>query len=228
MKLKRVLCLRVLPMLLAATAISSAATFQVVLDATKQGAVFSGFVLPGGTVTSVDSPVLGNSTTPGSQFLLPAGTYTITDGDTSTTGSAWDYSTAATGPAWLWDFAVVQDSNDTVLLRDYIGTSGSTLAFFASRTAAAQAQATTTNKFYGGVNGTTVLSATSTTSFSETLTLGTATLVDFIIPDGVITDNLGGMTLTLTQNQTGVPEPASFFLVAGVLAAGCLRLRRRA
>ena len=216
MKLKRAVCLRVLPMLLAATAISSAAT--VVLDATKQGAVFTGFVLPGGTVTSVDSPQI--------QLSLGPGTYTITDGDTSTTGSAWDWSTAATGAAWLWDFAAVNDATDVVLLRDYIGTSASNLAFFNTRAAAAQA---TGVQFYGGIDGTTLLSATSTTSFSDTLTLASTTLVDFIIPDGVLTDNLGGMTLIVTLNETGVPEPASFLLVAtAVLVAGGLRLRRRA
>jgi hypothetical protein len=202
-------------MLLAATAISSAAT--VVLDATKQGATFTGFVLPGGTVT-VDTPKI--------QLSLGPGTYTITDGDTSATGSAWDYSTAAEGAAWLWDFAAVDDATNVVLLRDYIGTSASTLEFFNSRALAAQA---TGVKFYGGTNGTTLLSATSTTSFSDTFTLtGSGATLDFIIPDGVIADDLGGMTLIVTRNETGVPEPASFFLVATVLAAGCLRLRRRA
>ena len=209
MKLKRVLCLRVLPMLLVAAGISSATT--VVLDATKQGAVFTTFLLPNGTVTSVDSPVI--------QLSLAAGTYAITDGDTSGTGSAWNFS-SPTG-SWVWNFAVVNDTTKVVLLNDYIGTAPGTLANFSTRALAAQA----TGAFY---NGNTLLSTTSTALFSGTLYLGSPTTVDFLIPDIMLSDNLGGMTLNVTQVQTGVPEPASFLLVATALAAGCLRLRRRA
>jgi hypothetical protein len=215
MKLKRALSLRVLPMLLVATGISSAAT--VVLDATKQGAVFTTFLIPGGTVTSVDLPII--------QLTLGPGTYAITDGDTSTTGSAWNWSYSGTGSQsngnWIWDFAAVNDATKVVLLNDYIGTAPGTVANFSSRALAAQA----TGAFY---NGNTLLSTTSTALFSGTLTLASSTVVDFFVPDGNISDNLGGMTLNVTQVQTGVPEPASFLLVVTALAAGCLRLRRRA
>jgi hypothetical protein len=196
-------------MLLVATGISSATT--VVLDATKQGAVFTTFLLPGGTVTSVDLPVI--------QLSLAAGTYAITDGDTSGTGSAWNFSSGS--GSWVWDFAVVNDATKVVLLNDYIGTAPGTLTNFSTRALAAQA----TGAFY---NGNTLLSTTSTALFSATLFLGSPTTVDFLIPDVNVSDNLGGMTLNVTQVQTGVPEPASFLLVATALAAGCLRLRRRA
>jgi len=98
MKLRSALSLRVLPMLLVATGISSASS--VVLDATKQGAVFTTWLAPGGAVTSLDLPVI-------QLVSLAAGTYTITDGDTSATGSAWDFSygtgTQSNGN-WVWQF----------------------------------------------------------------------------------------------------------------------------
>jgi hypothetical protein len=105
----------------------------------------------------------------------------------------------------------------------YIGAAQGTLAHFTSRQAAAQA---TGVQFYNG--NTAVGSSTTTALWSATFTLLSPTTVDFFIPDGNIGDNLGGMTLNVTLNQTGVPEPASFLLVVTALAAGCLRLRRRA
>lgn len=216
MKLRSALSLRVLPMLLVATGISSASS--VVLDATKQGAVFTTWLAPGGAVTSLDLPVI-------QLVSLAAGTYTITDGDTSATGSAWDFSygtgTQSNGN-WVWQFAAVDNSN-TVLFDYYIGAAQGTLAHFTSRQAAAQA---TGVQFYNG--NTAVGSSTTTALWSATFTLLSPTTVDFFIPDGNIGDNLGGMTLNVTLNQTGVPEPASFLLVVTALAAGCLRLRRRA
>jgi hypothetical protein len=64
--------------------------------------------------------------------------------------------------------------------------------------------------------------------FSDTLTLASTTTLDFYVLDQYTKDNSGGIELNITQVQTGVPEPASFLLVATVLAAGCWRLRRRA
>ena len=220
MKLRSALSLRVLPMLLVAAGISSASS--VVLDATKQGAVFSTWLAPGGTVTSLDLPIIQL----GVPVALAAGTYTITDGDTSATGSAWDFSYGGTGTQsngnWVWQFAAVDNANMTVLFDYYIGTASKTLATFSSRQAAAQA----TGQFYNGTAA--VGSPTTTALWSATFTLLTPSVVDFFIPDTLLSDNLGGMTLNVTLNQTGVPEPASFLLVVTALAAGCLRLRRRA
>jgi hypothetical protein len=211
-------------MLLAATAISSASTI-VYLNAATQGAVYSGSLLPGTTITSVDNPV-ANVT----QFVLGPGTYIITNADPNGTDysyAAWNYSYSGTGTAnngnWLWAFAAVNDATKTVLLDDYVGTgTGTALQQFLSPSAASGA---TGIKMY---DGTTLLSATTTASFSDTLTLASTTTVDFFIPDYIISDDLGGIALNVTREDPSVPEPASFLLVGTALAAACLRLRRRA
>lgn len=193
--MKRALCLRVLPMLLAATAVSSAATVQILASA--NGCVQCGtfaLIQPGDTVTFTGY-------TKAQLVNLAAGTYTITNaapsGTIPATYEAWQPN--ATG-SWYWDFGAAVDGSGLVLLADQVAGS------FASQTAAAAAA----------------------TSFTDTLTLASQTTLDFYIMDSSIANHSGGIALTFTQVQTGVPEPASFLLVATVLAAGCLRLRRRA
>ena len=223
MKLKRALCLRVLPMLLAATAISSAAT---IINSTLEGCVecvgLSTSIAPGQTVHFT-----GFTTLP---VLLAAGTYTVTDAALSGTNSAWDSS--ATYNPWYWTFgaanvgAISTATSGTVLLEDYVGTAVQVSKAFSLAGGQAAVGIATGLSIYDGNN---LLTGESTlASFSDTFTLATQSYVDFYVLDQNVSDNSGGISLNVTLNQTGVPEPASFLLVATVLAAGCLRLRRRA
>ena len=77
------------------------------------------------------------------------------------------------------------------------------------------------------LDGNNPLSATTLASFSDTFTLGTQSYVDFYVLDQLVSDNGGGIALNVTQVDHA-PEPASFLLVVTALAAGGLRLRRRA
>jgi hypothetical protein len=213
MELKRTLCLRVLPLLLVATAISSAATVQIL--ASSAGCVQCGTfsnIQPGDTVTFTGY-------TPAQIVNLAAGTYTITNAATSGTYSAWQ---ATTGGNWYWDFGVANAATGYVYLADYVGTSPGVGANYSTQALMAGA---TGIKTY---DGNTQLSATTTASFTDTLTLASQTTLDFYIMDASLANTAGGIALTFTQVQTGVPEPASFLLVGTVLAAACLRLRRRA
>lgn len=214
MKLKRTLCLRVLPMLLAASAISSAAT--VIIPANAAGCAQCGGggvnAQPGMTVT-----FLGY--TPATTTLL-AGTYTITNDATDyPADSAWQNTT---GGNWYWDFGIANASNGKVLLADYVGNAAGAGVNFTTQAGMAGATGIVT------WDGSTKLSATTTASFTDTLILASTTTLDLYIMDASVANHSGGIALTFTQVQTGVPEPASFFLVATVLAAGCWRLRRRA
>jgi hypothetical protein len=206
-------------MLLAAAGISSAAT---IINATLDGCVECtslASVLPGATVTFTGFATV--------QLQLAAGTYTVTDADLAGANSAWQ---SDSRNPWVWAFgaanigSVSTGTSGSVLLADYVGISAGNVASFASQTAAGAA---TGLKIYGGT-GNALLSATTLSSFSDTFTLATQSYVDFYVIDKSVSDNFGGISLNVTLNQTGVPEPASFLLVATVLAAGCLRLRRRA
>jgi hypothetical protein len=206
-------------MLLAAAGISSAAT---IINSTLEGCVqcagLSASIAPGQTVTFTGFTTV--------QLHLAAGTYTVTDADLTGADSAWT-SSLGYNP-WYWAFgaanvgSVQTGTTGTVLLEDYIGTAAQVLKPFASQTAAGVA---TGLQIYDGTNP---LSATTLASFSDTFTLATQSYVDFYVLDQLVSDNGGGIALNVTQVQTGVPEPASFLLVATALAAGCLRLRRRA
>ena len=183
-----------------------------------QCAGLSASIAPGQTVTFTGFTTV--------QLHLAAGTYTVTDADLTGADSAWT-SSLGYNP-WYWAFgaanvgSVQTGTTGTVLLEDYIGTAAQVLKPFASQTAAGVA---TGLQIYDGTNP---LSATTLASFSDTFTLATQSYVDFYVLDQLVSDNGGGIALNVTQVQTGVPEPASFLLVATALAAGCLRLRRRA
>jgi len=155
------------------------------------------------------------------KLQLGAGTYTITDADFSGAYSSWQYS--GNSP-WNWDFGIASETTGKALLEDYVGGSSAlTLATFASQTAVDTASGL---KIYSG--DTLLAGETTMALFSDTLTLASTTTLDFYVLDQYTKDNSGGIELNITQVQTGVPEPASFLLVATVLAAGCWRLRRRA
>jgi hypothetical protein len=218
MKLKCALYLRVFPMLLAAAGISSAAT---IINSTLEGCVqcagLSAGLAPGQTVTFTGFTTV--------QLHLAAGTYTVTDADLTGADSAWT-SSLGWNP-WYWAFGAANvgssstGTTGTVLLEDYIGTAAQVLKPFASQTAAGVA---TGLQIYDGNNP---LSATTLASFSDTFTLGTQSYVDFYVLDQLVSDNGGGIALNVTQVDHA-PEPASFLLVVTALAAGGLRLRRRA
>jgi hypothetical protein len=112
-----------------------------------------------------------------------------------------------------------------VLLEDYIGTAAQVLRGFPIAGGQTAAGAATGLSIYGGNNP---LSATTLASFSDTFTLGTQSYVNFYVLDQLVSDNGGGIALNVTQVETETPEPASFLLVVTALAAGGLRLRRRA
>jgi hypothetical protein len=218
MKLKCALYLRVFPMLLAAAGISSAAT---IINSTLEGCVqcagLSAGLAPGQTVTFTGFTTI--------QLHLAAGTYTVTDADLTGADSAWT-SSLGWNP-WYWAFGAANvgssptGTTGTVLLEDYIGTAAQVLKpFYLSQTEAGVA---TGLQIYDGNNR---LSATTLASFSDTFTLGTQSYVDFYVLDQLVSDNGGGIALNVTFDHA--PEPASFLLVVTALAAGGLRLRRRA
>ena len=211
MKLKRASCL--LSMLLAATAISSA-TSTVTLDATSNycGLNCSGVqnLLPGTTITGLVSPI---------SVLLGPGTYIVTNAALSGSNEAWNFDTAGSAN-WVWAFAAAT-AGGTVLLDDYVGTSAGNLEGFTSANNVANA---TGIKIYDGL---TLLSATSTASFSDTFTLGSTTTVNFFIPDSYALDNSGGLQLNYALQSTGTPEPAIPLLIGTGLAALALYRRKR-
>jgi hypothetical protein len=219
MKLKRALCF--LAVLLAATAISSAATAEI--NATVQGCtpcIGLGSMAPGSVVTP-DSPTV--------QLTLGPGTYIITDAAATGTYSAWNYQYGGGGSQnngnWVWSFGIANDATGVVLLEDYVGTAPGTLATFLSQTAAAGA---TGIQIYGGSAGNTLLSGeTDLALFSDTLTLATTTTLDLFVTDAYVSDNLGGIALNVTQQEEGAPEPAIPLLIGTGLAAMAIYRRKR-
>jgi hypothetical protein len=210
-------------MLLAAAGISSAAT---IINSTLEGCVecagLSASIAPGQTVTFTGFATV--------QLQLAAGTYTVTDADLTGANSAWT-SSLGYNP-WYWAFgaanvgSISTGTSGTVLLEDYIGTAAQVLRAFPIAGGQTAAGAATGLSIYDGTN---VLSGETTLAlFSDTFTLATQSYVDFYVLDKLVSDNGGGIALNVTLNQTGVPEPASFLLVVTALAAGGLRLRRRA
>ena len=200
-------------MLLAATAISSASS-TVTLDATSNycGLNCSGVqnLLPGTTITGLVSPI---------SVLLGPGTYIVTNAALSGSNEAWNFDTAGSAN-WVWAFAAAT-AGGTVLLDDYVGTSAGNLEGFTSANNVANA---TGIKIYDGL---TLLSATSTASFSDTFTLGSTTTVNFFIPDSYALDNSGGLQLNYALQSTGTPEPAIPLLIGTGLAALALYRRKR-
>jgi hypothetical protein len=218
MKLKRALCL--LSILLAATAISSAAP-TVTLTASGSGASYcpsctgvANLIPLTTTLSGLVNPV---------QLTLGPGTYIITNADTpyssGASNEAWNYNTTLSS-SWAWAFAVTNASG-LVLLNDYVGTSAGTLQYFSTADLAASASGIKT------YDGSVLLSATTTAGFRDTLTLSSSQVVNFFIPDSYIGDNAGGIALNVALQSTGTPEPAIPLLIGTGLAALALYRRKR-
>jgi hypothetical protein len=169
-------------------------------------------VNPGMTLSNIYSPKL--------QLMLGPGTYTITNGDTTPgdTYSAWNFQGYPTTQNWVWSFLVANDANSQVLMDDYIA------GVYATQIAASSATGIAT--WDGPSNQ---LSATSTAGFTDTLVLASPTLLDFMIDDYILSDNGGGVALTITGPGIGttVPEPSAFVpLGLSLVALAARRLLR--
>lgn len=173
---------------------------QVVnIDATVSGCDFahcgSGISVPVGAPVGIPiSPVT---------LTLQAGTYTVTNADgmagANPNFTAWRFNGGAN---WVWEFMIVNDADDTVLMQGCCGPSFSTQA-------AAGSQAFAQN-------------------FSQTFTLAGTTTLDFIIQDYGLNDNAGGVSLNIARAVAAVPEPSSYALMlGGLLAVGSIVRRRK-
>jgi len=148
------------------------------------------------------------------QLTLGPGTYTFTNADPNGTDyfSAWNFQGYPNSGNWVWSFVVANDANDTVLMDDFVST--------IQGTQAAMSNLTGTTTF----NGATQLSGTSTAGFTDSLTLGSTTTLDFFIDDYALGDNGGGVALNISGGATGAPEPGTAAMIVGALAL--LGLRR--
>lgn len=179
-------------------------------------------VAPGTTVTLI-SPPSGPL-----QTVLGPGTYTITNAETSGTYSAWNFEGYPDSPNWAWSYIIGSDNGNgtaTILQTGGVNATEPTQAQMAGLTG------TTTSSYQ------TLLSGTSTAGFTNTLTLGSTTTLDFFIDDGYLGDNGGGVALNIQPVSTtptptptppsNVPEPASIAVLSMALAGTMFGQRRR-
>jgi hypothetical protein len=189
-----------------AASIGTAHASTVDVSATVSGcSVCSGVsqATPGTFLGDIFSPV---------QLTLGPGSYSVTNAATTGTFSAWNFQGYPTTANWVWSFIMAADNGSgtagTVILDDYIA------GTYSTQTAAAGATGIMT------YDNLTVLSGTSTAGFVDSFALATTTTLDFLIDDYILSDNGGGVALNITATS-GVPEPASFLLVAlSLLAIG--------
>jgi hypothetical protein len=206
--------------LLAAAAIAQAG--QVVdIDSQKWGCnQCSGpqNVNPGTAVT----PFYTGGATGLLQLTLGAGTYTIANADPLGTDyySAWNFQGYPSTGNWAWSFMIANDATDKVLMDDYIGAVQATQLAMSDLTG----QAT-----YDGQSPGTLLPATSTAGFTDTLTLSVTTTLDFFVDDYALGDNGGGVALSITPvTPSSVPEPGTVGGTLAGLALLAIAVRRRA
>jgi len=201
---------RFLAMALVATSMSAQAV-EVDISAGPTGwgctTCYGGFnnsdVAPGTTVALVNA---GESVP--LQLRLAAGTYTITNAQTSGAFSAWNFEGYPSSPNWAWSYIVGADNGDGTAT---IVQTGGVLGI--ADTQADEAGLTGTNT----ASYQTLLSGTTTAGYTNTLTLTTATTLDFFIDDGFLADNGGGVALNIEPQTSAVPETANAaLLLAGV------------
>jgi len=160
-------------------------------------------VAPGTTVTLVNAGESGPL-----QLRLAAGTYTITNAQTSGPFSAWNFEGYPSSPNWAWSYIVGADNGDGTAT---IVQTGGVLGTAATQAEEAALTGTVTASYQTPLPGTT------TAGYTNTLTLANATTLDFFIDDGYLADNGGGVALNIEPQPSAVPEPGgSTLLIAGV------------
>ena len=144
------------------------------------------------------------------QLTLPAGTYSITNADTTGNFSAWNFNTSQS-PAWVWSFVIATDNgNNTanVLKVDWVDVNATTQAGAAGATNVA-------SHSFGNV----LNPSTSVAAFFDTFSLPATTTLDFFIIDGALSDNLGGVALNINP-IAAVPGPIAGAGLPGLIVAG--------
>ena len=154
------------------------------------------------------------------QRTLGPGTYSITNGATSGTYSAFRYDGGDTD--WAWNFVIGIDNGDGTASTFKVGWADAYA--YSSQAGVAGATGIGTNSFQ------TLLSATSTATYYDIFTLAATMTLDFYIIDGYLDDNIGGVALTITQIDA-TPLPAALPLLGsglGMLGLLGWRQKRRA